>query len=343
MQSHNPDLPDGTNSPCLGDMTEVRTVIVCMFEPNGGQPGEISYYRERLGLKRVNAKASGLDEVYSNTDGTVLALTAGVGTANTAISVTALGMCGQFDLRRAYWLISGIAGVNPHNCSLGSVVWADWCVDGDLAFEIDSRDTPGEWPIGIIPLGAREPFGASTLNSGYFGRPYQVFALNSRLVDMAHAATRHLQLTDSEAMAGARAQYKGFAQALKPPSVMRGDVLAATRFWHGPRHNAWAEQWVRHWTGEKGRFVACSMEDTGTLLALTHLDRLKLADYQRVMLLRSASNHTTPPPGMGVMDSLMGDAPDGEANLPGYIPALENAYLAGSTMIDTIQKNWPDL
>jgi purine nucleoside permease len=37
--------------------------------------------------------------------------------------------------------------------------------------------------------------------------------------------------------------------------------------------------------------------DTGTLTALRRLSRTKLVDLQRVMVLRTASNFTMPPPG----------------------------------------------
>ena len=41
----------------------------------------------------------------------VLGILTGVGTAKAASSIMALGLDPRFDLRKAYWLVAGIAGV----------------------------------------------------------------------------------------------------------------------------------------------------------------------------------------------------------------------------------------
>jgi purine nucleoside permease len=38
----------------------------------------------------------------------------------------ALGMDPRFDLSQAYWLVAGIAGVNPLEASIGSAAWVEW-------------------------------------------------------------------------------------------------------------------------------------------------------------------------------------------------------------------------
>ena len=98
----------------------------------------------------------------------------------------ALGMDGRFDLRKAYWLVAGIAGIDPADGSLGSAVWAEWVVDGDLAHEIDAREIPPDWKTGYVPLRKSVPY----------ERPHQpsdrgeCYQLNSALVDWAFALTR---------------------------------------------------------------------------------------------------------------------------------------------------------
>ena len=53
----------------------------------------------------------------------------GGGVTNAATSVTALALDSRFDLSKAYWIVAGIAGVDPQDASLGSAAWAKWLVD----------------------------------------------------------------------------------------------------------------------------------------------------------------------------------------------------------------------
>ena len=41
--------------------------------------------------------------------------------------------------------------------SLASAVWVQRVVDGNPAFEIDSREIPADWPIGLVAIGATKP------------------------------------------------------------------------------------------------------------------------------------------------------------------------------------------
>src|SRR5262252_9864800 len=117
----------------------VKVVVVTMFErgaDTGDDPGEFQYWVEREKLDQVLPFAHGYHPLRMNRDG-LLGMVTGVGTAKAAASVMALGMDPRFDLTKAYWLIAGIAGIDPADGSLGSAAWAEWVVDGDLAHEID--------------------------------------------------------------------------------------------------------------------------------------------------------------------------------------------------------------
>ena len=83
----------------------------------------------------------------------MLAILTGMATARASASIMALGMDPRFDLRHAYWILAGTAGVDPKIASAGSAAWARWVVDGDLAQDLDARDMPGDWPIGVVPYG----------------------------------------------------------------------------------------------------------------------------------------------------------------------------------------------
>jgi len=312
----------------------IRIVIVTMFEPGRGRPGELSRFREGLGLRPWKLPGHPRGSCWKN-DAGVAALVAGVGPVNTAVSVMTLGQQAGVDLRHAYWLICGIGGGNPKRCSLGSPVWAEWVVDGDLAFDLHPADHPSVWNTGLLPLGAQKPFGQVAGAKELFGRPSQVFHLNRRLATWAHTVSSKTKLFDSAKLAAARLAYAAFAAGAKAPAIQRGDVLSSARFWHGARHHAWAERWIKYWTKSQGSFATASMEDSGTLGALRQLDRMKLADWRRVMLLRSVSNYTMPPPGHPAHHHLLGEpGHDAAVNFPGLEAALENAWRAGQAVIN---------
>jgi purine nucleoside permease len=108
----------------------------------------------------------------------VIATVTGMATANAASSVMALGTDPRFDLSQAFWIVVGIAGIDPQRGSLGSAVWADCVVDGDVAYEIDGREIPKNWSTGVIPWERSKPFEAP--------RPtdfQQLYRLNPVLVD----------------------------------------------------------------------------------------------------------------------------------------------------------------
>ena len=94
--------------------------------------------------------------LWYSEDGVLLICTGG-GIANATASILALGVDTRFDLSEAYWVVAGIAGGDPLDVSLGSAVWARQVVDGDLAYEIDAREIPDDWPYGLLPLGATQP------------------------------------------------------------------------------------------------------------------------------------------------------------------------------------------
>ena len=313
------------------DCKKIKVVIVAMFEPTE-RPGELHFYREGLHLRRLPVLGLNLEAIYADEEMEVLAIVTGAGTANAAVAITALGLCSAFDLSKAYWLISGVAGGNPNVCSLGSVVWAEWCVDGDLAYELDAREMPEDWTTGILPLGATQPYSRPQLGEGLFGRSYQHFHLNATLREWAYDLTHSIPLHDTDALAAYRACYKGYAAALRPPSVLRGDALAGARFWHGTYFNTWAERWVRFWTGDKGCFAVSNMEDTGTLQALRYLNGIGRADSKRIVLLRSISNYTMPPVGVAAAESLEAESND----YKGRDVALENAFIVGSKVVKAL-------
>ncbi len=327
----------------IKDMSKInpaKLVLVAMYEPSDEEFGELGVFLKDGNFKLVQADTAGLSgRLYEGEDG-LLAIQAGVGNPNTAVSIMALGLAGGYDLSKAYWLISGIAGGNPRNCPLGSVVWTDWAVDGDLAFEISPEDKPEDWSTGILPIGAKEPYGPHSVDDASFGQRYEVSRLNPDLCQWAYNLTKEIPLLDSDEMKAERMAYTGFPGIQGPPQVLCGGNLTTGRYWHSRKMTEWAERWVDYWTEGEGTFYTSAMEDTGTLHALRHLSRMGLVDNDRVLLLRTASNFTFPPPGRTVIENLFGEA-QGDAHYPAYIPSLENARTTATTIINEILSNWP--
>ena len=130
-------------------------MVVTFFEKGadtGDAPGEFQHWVEREKLDIVLPFPAGQQALRTKADGSILGICTGMGTASSTASITALGLDPRLDLSKSYFLVAGIAGVDPADASLGSVVWADWVVDGDLAHEIDPREMPAGWTTGYIPL-----------------------------------------------------------------------------------------------------------------------------------------------------------------------------------------------
>lgn len=313
----------------------IRAVVVTMFESGevtGDRPGELQFWVERWPLAERIDFPAGEFPLYLSEDG-VLAVCTGGGIPNATASIMALGMDPRFDLSQAYWLVAGIAGGDPEDTSLGSAVWAKHVVDGDLLYEIDAREIPEDWPWGLIPLGAEEP--AATAEEIYTGWTVDTihFALNGDLVDWAYGQSRDVELGDTPGMRAFREQF-GDLPAARPPRVMQGDTLASSTYWHGERLNAWANSWVPLYAGEDAEFVTTNMEDSGTLTAIGRLGRIGRADPQRVMVLRTVSNFSTPPPGESAAWSTTADYPDDG------LPAKEAAWRVGSTVVRALVEDW---
>ena len=280
----------------------VKVVVVTMFErgeDTGDTPGEFQLWVEREHLDQILPLPSGYHHVRLNKDG-VLGMVTGVGTAKAAASVMALGLDPRFDLSKAYWIVAGIGGGDPADVSVGSAVWADHVVDGDLAFEIDARQIPANWPTGYTCRCGR----ARLTSSQRATTTGKMYTLNPGLVGWAFHLTHDVPLADSDALRKSRARFAGFPNALKPPFVARGDTLSASTFWHGSKMDEWANAWTRYYTGGKGNYMVAAMEDSGTMQALTFLSQAGRVDLQRVLVLRTVSNYDREAPGVPVAESL---------------------------------------
>jgi purine nucleoside permease len=315
----------------------VKVVVVAMFErgeDTGDAPGEYQLWVQREHLDQI-FPSTGYHHVRMNKDG-VLGMLTGVGTAKAAASVMALGLDPRFDLSHAYWLVAGIGGGDPADVSLGSAVWAEHVIDGDLAYELDARDIPKDWPTGYVPLRRNIPY-EQPVKPELEG---EIYTLNPGLVDWAFRLTQRTLLADTDQIRQSRARFQGFPNALKPPFVAKGDTLSGSTFWHGSKMDEWANAWTRYYTEGQGNYMISAMEDTGTLQALTLLSQTGRADLNRVLVLRTVSNFDREAPGSTAAESLKGLV---FGAYSAYMPALEAAQIVGDKVVRYLVDHWPEV
>lgn len=319
----------------------VRVVVVTAFEignDTGDTPGEFQNWVENLPLPQVVPFPQGYHPLRYNPDKHVLGIVAGEGPARMASSVTALANDPRFDFTHAYWLLAGIAGINPNAGSVASAVWAPQVVDGDLGYEIDAREIPPDWTTGYVPFGRTSPFQPPTppvaTDSGT-----NAFTLNAGLVEWAYQfSSGTVQLPDDANLQQLRARYTNSPAAQRPPAITKGAVLAAGTFWIGELLNTWAENWVKYWTSGQGVFTTTAEEDAAYMQALTFLSQVQAVDLKRVMVLRGASDYSVPPPGQTAAQLLASEVD--ATGYSGFVESLNSTYAAGSAVVNELSGNW---
>lgn len=320
---------------------EIKAVVVSMFEigeDEGDKPGEFQLWKQGQKLTTRYPLPHGHHDIFVNPDTGVLGIVTGMGIARASAAIMSLGLDPRFDLSNAYWLIAGIAGMDPEDGTIGSAVWTDYVVDGDLAHQIDAREIPDEWSTGYFPLFTHTPYANPEKVDPNNAPNGEVYALNASLKQWAYELTKDMALPNTPAMDNLRSKYQGYPLALQSPRIMMGSHLSASTFWHGKLLNEWANHWVTYWTKSQGNFVTSGMEDSATLQALSYLDAASLVDKDRVLILRTASNFTMQPKGLTAAENLaMESSGEGYAAMQS---AVESAYLVGSVVIENIIKHW---
>lgn len=254
-------------------------------------------------------------------------MTTAMGYANAASSVSALVYSDRFDLRNTYILIAGIAGVDPTDGTLGSAHWAQYAIDGGLRHEIDPRQIPADWPSGTVALGAKKPGEKASWGSGT-----EVYKLNEALVQKAFALTKSVELSDSPDAQAYRAKYAA-APGNAAPAVTICDTLSVDTYWHGSKIAESMGAWVSLLTDGKGNYCTTQMEDNASLTALRRGADAGLLDFDRVAVLRTASNFDREAADQTPMESL-------SAKSGGFGPSTENAYRVGVAYANDIIGNW---
>ena len=306
---------------------EVRIMIVTMFGL------EAKVWLDHLGpweTIRIPGLSPDYPDVHCNRQ-SICVMTTDMGHANAAASIMALTFSNEFDLRQAYFLVTGIAGIDPMQGTLGSPAWARYLVDFGAQWEIDSREKPKDWPSGFISIGAKGPDEPPQIDNHT-----EVFDLNPKLVDVAFALSKDAPLTDSPEAQATRAKYT-YAPANRPPKVLQCDTLSDDTWWAGSLIGDRARIWTKQLTHEKGTYCTSQQEDNATYAALKRAANAGRVDLDHVAVLRAGSDFDRPYEGQSAADSLFSFKTAG-----GFSPAIENLYRVGLPLVANISEYWQE-
>jgi purine nucleoside permease len=302
-----------------------KLLIISMFGPEG-QP-----WIDKLKLTEeipVPGLSPDYPTVHCNDEG-VCNLISGMGHANAAASVSALIYSGKLDLTHSYFLVAGIAGIDPMQGTVGSAAWASYLIDFGIQWEIDAREMPADWKYGYFGINTKGPDEKPKL-----AYRTEVFELNDALVQHAFDLSKDVELDDSPEAMVFRANY-GFAPANEPPRVIQGDTAAGDTWFAGTALGQRARDWTKLLTDGKGTYCTTQQEDNATYEVLKRGAAAGLLDVSRVAVLRTGSDFDRPYDGQSSSDGIVNYAAQG-----GFVPAVSNLYKAGQPLVEAIVKDW---
>jgi purine nucleoside permease len=305
----------------------VKVMIVSMFGPEGG------VWLDKLGPWQsipVPGLSPDYPEVHCNVQD-VCVMTTGMGHANAAASMMALTFSNQFDLRQTYFVIAGIAGIDPAQGTLGSAAWAKYLVDFGIQWEVDAREKPASWPSGFLGINTKTPNDKPALDY-----KTELFALNPRLADAAYGLSKDVALADAREAQAARAKFN-YAPANQPPKVIQCDTLGGDIWWSGNLIGERARAWTKQLTNGQGVYCTTQQEDNATYEALKRAASVHRVDLNRVAVLRSGSDFDRPYEGQSAADNLTHYADQG-----GFPLAIANLYRAGNPLVQDIVTHWSE-
>ncbi|MBA7534003.1 hypothetical protein ES705_26249 [subsurface metagenome] len=295
----------------LTEKIEVKVMVFAMFEVGayrGDFPGEFQYWVEGFNLDQHQIVVPGAyAPVFYNDDGIcgTVCCPHGGGKSTTAASITAVLADPRFDFSKAYFITSGCAGTPPSVGTLGAVFWADWVVEYDLGH----RMSPEEG-VPFQPLEENKPL---------------AFKLNEDLVAWAYYLSKDVELADCEAAQNYRTLYTEEA-ARRAPFVSIGTTVCGDCYFHGPGLSKEA-QYICDLYGA-GTYSTTEMNDYAAAIVLERFGYL-----DKYLNERDVVNFDQPHPGQTTQESL-----DGSSGA--FKIGMENAYRAGSVVVDYIVRNW---
>ncbi|KAK0818397.1 hypothetical protein LTR75_002710 [Friedmanniomyces endolithicus] len=309
-----------------------KVFIIDMFGPEG----DVWYGIPEFDLLAINITVPGFSPLYPDAhctaNGDICQLITGESEINAATTIASLVRYPRFDLTTTYFMIAGIAGVNPEHATLGSVAFARYAVQVALQYEFSQFEIPTNCTSGYIPQGSLSP---QEYPQSIYGT--EVFEFNQNLQKMAVAFARKAALNDSSDAVIYRANYatsSAYAAGAAAPSVVECDVATSDVYFSGNILSTAFGNYTTLVTNGSGVYCMTAQEDNATGEALIRAAIQRLVDFSRIILMRTASDFDRPYPGEAATTNLL------FANQGGFEPALQNIYLAGREVIAGIMDGW---
>ncbi|KAF7308232.1 Purine nucleoside permease [Mycena chlorophos] len=264
-------------------------------------------------------------------DGLICQAITGQGEINAASTISALVTSPRFDLRSTYFLLAGIAGVNPKLATVGSVTFARFAVQPGLQHEIDAREKPANFPSGYFGFGTTVPGQYPVWIDGT-----EVFEVNDALRHVAADLARSATLQDTQECKDLRATYAPapiYAAGAAPPSIVLCDTLTSDTFWSGVLLAEAFENTTRVLTSRKASACSTQQEDNAVLGALLRGALANLVDFSRIIVMRSGSDFDRQPLGGSAADTLF-------APMVAHDVSILNLRNAGLEVAKGIMAGW---
>ncbi|KFY83118.1 hypothetical protein V500_10164 [Pseudogymnoascus sp. VKM F-4518 (FW-2643)] len=267
-------------------------------------------------------------QVHCLEDGSVCQVTTGESEINAANTISALVHFPAFDLTKTYFMIAGIAGINPRHGTIGAVTFSKYAIQVALQYEFDVREIPDNFTTGYIPLGAFSP---DQYPVSIYGT--EVFEVNEALRDIAIEFAKTAELNDSTVSQAYRSNYD-YPAAKKAPSILTCDVATSDVYYSGKLLGEAFENTTTLLTNGSGVYCTTAQEDNATLEVLLRAAVRKTIDFARIIIMRTASDFDRPYPGQSDVDNLM------YADQGSFEPSIENIYRAGTPIVKGILAGW---
>jgi purine nucleoside permease len=238
----------------------------------------------------------------------------------------------KFDLTTTYFMVAGIAGVNPEVATICGVTFARYAVQVALQYEFSQFEIPTNFTSGYIPLGSHSP---QQYPASIYGT--EVFEFNTNLQQWAAEQARTATLNDSADAVAYRANYAvspSYAAGAAPPGVYECDVATSDVYYSGTILSEAFGNFTTLVTNGTGNYCTTAQEDNATGEALLRAAVDKLVDFSRVIVMRTASDFDRPYPGEAATTNLWW------SQQGAFDPSIKNIYLAGIKVVQGILNGW---